>query len=338
MATPHITILVTSLLLPGLTLAQDTAPEEDAAPVEPDAETPPPPDNAEMVLIEQRLRELQEQMAELQQRVSEPPPPHSPTQEEEAIDALIAEGEEELSVEQGDPLNLYGFLDVGLQHLFVPETSFINVFAPTDASTFVLGNVNLFLDAHPIDSVRGLVEVRFTTLPHGQETSLGTPLGGEYTRVDREVTDATSPSGRNSVIAGSIILERAWLQWTHSDVFELRVGSWLTPYGIWNTDHGTPTLTSLLLPNSQVTQAFPLRQLGIQARGSFPQSPHPNTATGSTSPMAGPPVRLTSARTRRSADECLPGSTMGRSRSMWALLATMGHFSISRSPSARSTP
>src|SRR5262249_15214823 len=61
--------------------------------------------------------------------------------------------------------------------------------------------------------------------------------------------------------------ERAQIEHTMTDLFNLRVGYFLTPYGIWNVDHGMPTLISLVLPSFQVEEALPAHQLGVQAYG-----------------------------------------------------------------------
>jgi hypothetical protein len=168
-----------------------------------------------------------------------------------------------------DPLRLYGFLDFGFNRFFTSEKSQLNFLFPTKASTFLLGNINLFLDANPSPGWRSLVEIRFTNLPHGQERSFATPLGDEYERTDTRTTDFTSPALRSEVVLGSIIIERAWAEYAFTDAVKFQAGYFLTPYGIWNQDHGTPTLISLLLPAFQADEYIPSRQLGLQLHGSL---------------------------------------------------------------------
>jgi hypothetical protein len=69
------------------------------------------------------------------------------------------------------------------------------------------------------------------------------------------------------VIWGGVVIERAQIEHTMTDWFNVRAGYFLTPYGIWNVDHGTPTLISLILPSFQVEESIPGRQLGVQAYG-----------------------------------------------------------------------
>lgn len=166
-----------------------------------------------------------------------------------------------------DPLRLYGFLDFGFNRFFTSEKSELNFLFPTKASTFLLGNINLFLDANPSPGWRSLVEIRFTNLPHGREDSFATPFGGEYERTDTRTTDFTSTALRSEVLLGSIIIERAWAEYAFADAVKLQAGYFLTPYGIWNQDHGTPTLISLLLPAFQADEYIPSRMLGVQLHG-----------------------------------------------------------------------
>jgi hypothetical protein len=166
-------------------------------------------------------------------------------------------------------LSIYGFMDFGFNKFYTTDKSSLLTLFPSEAGTFVLGNVNLFFDAQPYDKWRSLFEVRFTNLPHGYERSLATPLGGQYVRDDSEISDFTSPSIRGTVIPGSIIIERAQTEYAVSDSFKLMAGYFFTPFGIWNVDHGTPTLISLLLPSFQADDYLPSHQLGVQAFGSF---------------------------------------------------------------------
>jgi hypothetical protein len=167
------------------------------------------------------------------------------------------------------PLTISGFVDFGFNRFFTSDESQLNFLFPTRAATFVLGNINLFFDANPAPGWRSLVEIRFTNLPHGEEISFADPFGGQYERRDTRVSDFTSTSLRNDVVLGAIIVERAWAEYAFDDALKVQAGYFLTPYGIWNQDHGTPTLISLLLPAFQADQYIPNRQLGIQLYGSF---------------------------------------------------------------------
>ncbi|MFO0567775.1 MAG: hypothetical protein U0263_19100 [Polyangiaceae bacterium] len=218
-------------------------------------------DGGESAELAALRRELDEQKREL-------------ARQREAIDELsvaraTAEVGPEPEAESGSVMKIYGYLDVGYQKLFLPDSAFLAPLVSTRAGTFLFGNLNLFFDVQPRDQWRALMELRFTNVPHGQELSLASPAGTRYERVDNRVPDTTSSSGRNQVLLGSVIIERAQIMWSPADAFQLIAGYWLTPFGIWNVDHGTPTLISLQLPSSQVEEFFPAQQLGLQALGSI---------------------------------------------------------------------
>jgi hypothetical protein len=93
-------------------------------------------------------------------------------------------------------------------------------------------------------------------------------LGQAEQRSNTTVFDVNSPDpGWNQVNWGSIVLEQAWIQGTITDWFGVRVGYWLTPFGIWNIDHGTPTLIGLTPPQFTRGHFYPQHQLGAQIRG-----------------------------------------------------------------------
>lgn len=208
--------------------------------------------------LEAQERELAAQRAEIEGRGS--------GNQGDDLDALLRQvGEVDAATYAApEPLSLYGFADFGFNQIFTRADNSLLATLPTTRSSFVVGNINLFLDAHPMKNVRSLVELRFTNLPHGDERSLA-----PYVRQDTRAVDITDPAGRRRVVVGSVILERAYAQYSPTDEFQLLVGQWFTPFGIWNVDHANPTLISLLLPIAQVDQFFPDRLVGLQAQGTF---------------------------------------------------------------------
>jgi hypothetical protein len=158
---------------------------------------------------------------------------------------------------------IYGFIDMGLQKLWAAD----DIVAPTLKTTFVLGNVNLYFDFHPALDWSSLVEVRLTNYPAGTEQA-GIPLFGQpYSRTSVMSPDTGNGDGYSTIRWGSIVLQRAYIQWQRSAKLGVRVGQFLTPYGIWNVDHGTPTLISLYRPAAQANEMFPERQLGVEVFG-----------------------------------------------------------------------
>lgn len=158
-------------------------------------------------------------------------------------------------------LKFYGFADFQLFHFLMDrDNPWFILF--DNASSFAVGNINLYMDGQISRRWRSLVEVRFTYLPHGDF------------RFDQGQFRANSTLSRdpadlgNRFTPGGIEIERAWLEYTAHSLLSIRGGQWLTPYGIWNVDHGSPTIIALRRPFVIGQQLFPERQTGFQVYGS----------------------------------------------------------------------
>lgn len=182
--------------------------------------------------------------------------------QEEAAAALP----QDTSAEQ-EKLKLYGFADMGFQYVQIDKSSILANVYDVNNPDFILGNVNLYFDAQPVDNWRALVEVRFTNAPQGKITNFG-GLGGQFTRASTASDDSSGAALNAPLWGGSVIIERAWLEYNRFQAVKLRVGNWFTPFGIWNEDHGTPTLISLAWPQFMTQRWMPLRQTGLMAYGS----------------------------------------------------------------------
>lgn len=236
----------------GLALARPSAAQETPATGAAPAAEAPAPAAATVVAPASdaaRLQAVEKQLAEQQKKIE--------SLEAERAEAALPEP----TAEADHPkLRIYGFADMGWQYIGMADGPYKDLIAT--AGGFAVGNINLYFDARPGPAWRALVETRYGLFPHGSWNGL--------TQVDDRFMDTSSPSGRAYAIWSGIILERAWLQWTYDERFALQAGYLLTPYGIWNVDHGTPTLISLLLPSLQVDEAIPQHQVGVQALGAFP--------------------------------------------------------------------
>jgi len=178
--------------------------------------------------------------------------------------AVAAEREQ---AERERLLRLYGFSDVGLRNTSTPEDGLM---ASQFASpvTFFLGRLNLYVDSHLSSDFRFLAETRLSLYPNG--TISGSSATGQIRRTSTNVSDVSSPNPTASLSWGSMILERAALDWTRYPFLSVRAGLFLTPFGIYNVDHGTPTLIRTSLPIYISQKLIPERQLGIQLFGSRP--------------------------------------------------------------------
>jgi hypothetical protein len=232
-----------------------------------------------MAALEAELARQREELAtlrtELESQRSGSAPGAASVPDDEEVAALVADAKAETEVSDADDpvLRLYGFADVGAQRIWVSRAD-LNALAPeTEALTFVLGNINLYLDATPSKNWRFLAEVRFGLGPNG---SVSHPAGGYGfgAALDTSVSDPSAANGgfTNLKWAG-VIPQRAHIDWTPSDLFNLRAGLFLTPYGIWNVDHGTPTRIMASEPIFLSSQLIPNQLLGVEAFGSLPALP-----------------------------------------------------------------
>ncbi|HEY0476563.1 MAG TPA: hypothetical protein VGD37_03515 [Kofleriaceae bacterium] len=171
---------------------------------------------------------------------------------------LSALGLDPASASIDDKLNLYGFADFGFntQHWSEDRPYLDRV------RSFMFGNLNLYMAKSLTPKIRSLAEVRFSFLPNAQKNPDGT-------YVDTTVQDV-SQFGR-SVQWGGIVIERAYLEYDVTDHLTIRAGHWLTPYGIWNIDHGSPVIIPTTRPYIIGEQFFPEHQTGLELFGSHTQ-------------------------------------------------------------------
>lgn len=191
------------------------------------------------------------------------------------VDALLAGGSTSAEAADVAPekLRLYGFMDMGLQRTFAPKNGMAAATLGANALTFAVGNINQYFDYTPHPDWRGLAEIRFTMAPHGNVTAGGLdPLTGKIQQFNRLTTEQYDPhaTAQNTPMwGGYTVIERAYIQWQKYQQFQLRVGHWFSPFGVWNVDHGQPTLIAATTPQLIQMKLIPIRQTGIQVLGSF---------------------------------------------------------------------
>ena len=226
--------------------AQPKAPNDAAAKPTTDNAAPAGVAATKTDELEKKIAEQEKRSADLETRL-------------QAAEEAIAQSE---SKAEENKIRLYGFSDVAFRKAWIKDGSvFQNIV--DDNTTFLLGSSNVYFEAQPHPAIRSLTEVRFSLYPNG--------VPGTDFRPSQSATiyDITSASGRNKVQWSGIVLERSVLEWKQSDAFKVMAGYFLTPYGIWNVDHGSPTLISSALPNFFALEYFPTRLTGVQFLGSF---------------------------------------------------------------------
>ncbi|MFT3922980.1 MAG: hypothetical protein QM778_10630 [Myxococcales bacterium] len=164
--------------------------------------------------------------------------------------------------EQGLDTDLHfsGFMDVNYLQLLNPDdAAFSTRTAGTEGSMFV-GRLNLYATKNITESFRMMTEVRFMYSPNGSA-----PLFSTSGATSTEVIDS-SGTGAN-VRWGGIYIERAYGEWSALRYLTLRLGAFLTPYGIWNVDHGSPVVVPVMRPYAVNGAFFPEHQTGVEAFG-----------------------------------------------------------------------
>lgn len=202
----------------------------------------------EMEALKQRVLEL-EQKSEADTQEVEDLKMRLDMQEENDI-VRMTEKERELKV--------YGFLDVQFSKFFYPEDGLLNGLVPK-ASSFALGHWNIFLEKPLGDHFRVLGEVRFLFAPLGEESD-GWMGSGDFSRTETQATDWVDAYYFNW---GGIAIQRAYIEYKLNDYFGVRVGHYLTPYGIWNEDHASTVVISAHRPYLNTARYLPEAQTGL---------------------------------------------------------------------------
>ncbi len=256
--------LVTLFGIPITALSQD-----DAAPDDPPIEASQNPE------MERKLAEMEKQMQQMDKEFKA---------EIKRIETEAAEHKknttesEDFSIEAAEEfdttrlLSIYGFFDVNFIKHFQSDDAVGNLFVPAKSS-FLISNINVYLLSQMTETLTAMLELRFSFQPHGQENELETIVlidgqeisrEGEYDRVDTTVTD---PFDSLMYKQGGISIERVHLTYAPFEWLNVLVGRYLTPYGIWNIDHGSPVVLPVQLPFMYMREMVPQAQTGLQVMG-----------------------------------------------------------------------
>ncbi len=264
--TPAITwfIALSTLWCTTDILAQEAkrSTEKTLLPTGADTDDPATQPSTDQTPTERRLDELQraydvkfeayaDQFADYEERLDE-------------LQMTMFEMQEIDDVETG--IQVYGFFDTMFFKALAKEGTLMHALG-WPASTFIMQNLNLYFASQMTPTLSSIVELRFTFRPLGQETQFEyRQLGLDYERIDTEVDDQLS---NEHFRLGGIAIERAHLTWQPRDYLGLVVGYYLTPYGIWNVEHGSPVRLSVRPPYMQITRTVPHAQLGVMVHGRF---------------------------------------------------------------------
>lgn len=149
-------------------------------------------------------------------------------------------------------LHVYGFADFNWLRLSSTSPRIPHI------RTFGVGNVNLYIRKDLTPRWRWLAEVRLLLTPNGS-------VAPDGSLIDTASTDTAN--GDRPVSWGGISIERVYLEYDVAPWLTVRAGHWLTPYGIWNIDHGSPTIIGAARPYIVGESLFPEHQTGLAAFG-----------------------------------------------------------------------
>ncbi|MCP4674953.1 MAG: hypothetical protein GY854_05500 [Deltaproteobacteria bacterium] len=195
---------------------------------------------------DERIEKLEQEVASLKENAE--------TSELEHLEELAAEETENRLLE------IHGFFDVSFMKIFADEDSIMNGIVP-HSSSFTLTHINLYFTSQMTETLSALLELRFTFSPLGSnDFSLG------IERIDTTVID---PFSGEEYRTGGVSIERAHLTWQRWEFFAVTAGRFLTPFGIWNIDHGSPVIIPIYPPYMMVCKPMPLSQTGLQVHGRF---------------------------------------------------------------------
>ncbi|MBN2801729.1 MAG: hypothetical protein JXR91_01410 [Deltaproteobacteria bacterium] len=204
-------------------------------------------------------------------------------QERDDLATLVLESS---TGEELNKFSVFGFMDTSFTMVF-PQNYTTKpdwnspVFALTPRkSTFYMSNVNLFFKSEMTNSLEVLIETKFTFQPSGNvdsypvttyikngDRNIEFSTSGEWARRDTTVSNAYTGDFR----LGGVSMVRAQFDWKPRDWFKARVGRYLTPYGIWNEDHGSPVIISTTMPLMISHNFIPESQTGLMLFGTvFP--------------------------------------------------------------------
>jgi hypothetical protein len=177
-----------------------------------------------------------------------------------AVDAFLGTAMTEVpSLEvDGPSLQLYGFADLNITRPYLSKKSPFHDLA--DSAPFGMGNINVYLASNLTHGFSSLIEVRLTYMPSGSFDPTG--------KVQTTYALDASSYGR-SERWGGIVLQRVHLDYSYNGMLNVRVGQFLTPYGIWNVDHGSPTVIPQFKPYPIGNQYLPERQVGLEVFGTY---------------------------------------------------------------------
>ncbi len=242
--------------------------------------------------VTERLKKLEDENRAQKQRIEtleEKVQAHEDDMEMQGLEALAEEEDEDEEYNIDSLFSIYGFFDLTFLKAFTEKNNAAYLYLPPK-STFTTNNVNLYVHSQMTKSLEALLEVRFTSMPHGYAKKYEyvgkvgdteyRPAGADcepsenvvcveddsmlYERVDNTVMTSTT---WEDYALGGLAIERVHLTYSPFEWLNVIAGRYITPYGIWNIDHGSPVVIPTRIPYIQTRKMVPLAQTGLQIFG-----------------------------------------------------------------------
>jgi hypothetical protein len=265
---PGFAALLGALLAPGEALAQTsttTTPTgaSATAPNPPPVAGPTPTEPPGSASVDEKLAKQQAEIDALLVKTKD---------QEKSVTALRHQAASASDEAPTKLLSFWGFSDLTFGGIFYPNDAAYKVASPYH-STFFSSGVNLYAKSEMTRTLSALIETQLTYTPNGFTDNYPTTVKIGSTTVQSlpgtapPYTTVHGPYSQLDYRLDGIVIERAYMEWKPADWFGVRVGRFLTPFGIWNEDHGSPVLIGVDYPQFMNFNLVPLQQLGLEAFG-----------------------------------------------------------------------
>jgi len=180
-----------------------------------------------------------------------------------------------ISAQGESSFKLYGFMDAGYLKFWLPDNSLLNMQGFNEKSQISVDNINLYTSFTPNGHIKSLIEIAY----HNKPMTLAGDSLGTIIRVDPLNSETVVNPGRTAAINktdkrvvmteyGDIAVERAQIEVKFNQYLNLKCGKFITQYGIWNVDHGSPVLLTIRQPYEVgLIEIFPKSQIGLAGNG-----------------------------------------------------------------------
>jgi hypothetical protein len=262
-----ISALVSTLLVSGGARAQ-TTPASPPPASDANAGTPAPAKGDEASRLREKVDEQQAEIDALVKKTKD---------QDRAVEEIRQQAASASDEAPTKLLSFWGFSDLTFGGIHYDSSNALYKVATPYNATFYSSGINLYAKSEMTRTLTALVETRLTYTPTGaipnSDYPSATYVGATQIASDPGQSPANTyvhgPYSQLAYQQDGLVIQRAYMEWKPQDWFGVRAGLFLTPFGIWNEDHGSPVLIGVDYPQFMNFNLVPLQQLGLEAFGSF---------------------------------------------------------------------